>query len=354
MQLVLVGTNHRSCPIELRERLAFHREQLPEAYRILRDELGLPEALILSTCNRVEIYAGVPQVNGTVERLSGFLQRHGGFANHDMASRLYARTEPDSIAHLFAVASGLDSMVLGEAEILHQVKQAYDAAKAHGVTGKFLNVLFQKALNAGKAVRATTALGAGGVSIGTVAIGFAQKIFGSLEARSVVLVGAGKIGELTLKRLTDRGVSSIRILNRSPERGQRLAQTYGGQADGLDTLAQHLRQADIVITSAASPQALIRRADLAKLLPIRRQRPLCLIDLGVPRNIEAGAGELENVYVFDIDDLQTLVTHHHQQRQQAVQRSREIVQHKVHHFLAWRQRELNRCAPWSSELAAAP
>jgi len=354
MHILLVGANHRSCPIEMRERLAFHDDQLPTALRSLRQEIGLSETTVLSTCNRVEIYAAVPDLEGVVGRLSSFLSHRGGFEPTELTPRLYAHTEPDSIRHLFAVVSGLDSMVLGETEILHQVKRAYEVAKCHGATGKVFNVLFQKALHTGKTVRAKTAIGRGALSVGTVAVELAQKIFGDLRHGTVLLVGAGKIGEATLKRLAARGVSKIRIVNRSFDRAHALAVRYGGTASGLETLTGHLLDADIVITSTAAPHVLIARNQVAWLMPQRRHRPLCIIDLGVPRNIDPEVGRLENVYLFDIDDLQGLVSHHREQRRQAVLESEAIVDQKVHHFLTWRQKELVRCAPSSLELVEAP
>ena len=354
MQVIIVGTNHRSCPIEVRERLAFRTEQLPAAYDALRRSVGVSEALILSTCNRVEIYAGASQIDEAPNRLMSFLSAHGRFRQAELSQQLYALTEPRSIEHLFSVAGGLDSMVLGETEILHQVKHAYELARRHGTTGKTLNVLFQKALNVGRSVQARTAIGRGCVSVGTVAIELAQKIFGDLRPYTVLLVGAGKIGEVTLKRLTERGVSQVRIVNRSLERAQELASAYGGRAHGLDSLALQMLGADIVITSTSAPGLLVSRAEVASWMPQRRHRPLCLIDLGVPRNVEPSVGELENVYLFDIDDLQGLVTHHHGQRQQAVAESQAIIQQKVSHFLAWRNQERAGCEPSSSALAAAP
>ena len=348
MHIVLVGANHRSCPIELRERLAFQAEQLPAALTSLRQELGLAESLILSTCNRVEIYAGVPELDGTADRIALFLGVRSGVRQDELAAQLYTYTEPQSVQHLFSVAGGLDSMVLGETEILHQVKHAYELARLHGATGKVLNVLFQRALNAGKTVREKTGLSLGAVSVGTVALELAQKIFGDLRAYIVVLVGAGKVGELVIKRLTERGVSRIRVLNRSVERAQLLASNYGGVAYPLETLQAQLLEADIVITSTDSPTALLSASELAPVMVARRHRPLCLIDLGVPRNLDPALGHLENVYLFDIDDLQGLVNHQTAQRRQAVAESQAILEQKVGHFIAWHR----SCVPWSSGLAA--
>ena len=353
MPIIVVGTNHAAAPIELRERLAFRAEQLAPALEALRRSCGLSEAAILSTCNRVEIYGHSPAPDRALQALAGFLSRHGGFEGEGLLPHLYRFGEPDSVRHLFRVASGLDSMVLGEAEILHQVKQAYDAARSSGATGKALNVLFQKALNAGKAVRERTALGHGSVSVGSVAIELAEKIFGSLRPYAVLLVGAGKIGEITLSRLAERGVRRLRILNRSPERAQALAMRCGGTGGSLDELEASLAEADIVLVSTASPTALLTREHLAQTMRRRRQRPLCLIDLSVPRNVDAAAGELENFYLFDIDDLQGLVDRTHEQRRHAVTESQRIVDEKAGHFLAWWQQEGTACAAASSSAPAA-
>jgi len=353
MHIVLVGLNHRSAPIELRERFAFRRDQLPEAFAQLRGACGLSESLILSTCNRVEIYATVPDTDGSLERLKQFLSEHGGVERSRLAGRVYQYREPESVRHLFAVASGLDSMVLGEAEILHQVKHAYEWAREHGATGKVFNVLFQRALNTAKTVRAQTGIGCGCMSIGTVAVQLSEKIFGRLSGAVVLLVGAGKIGELTLKRLAERGVRTIRVLNRSAERATALAQAYGAHALPLEAFPEQLLEADIVISSAAAPSYLLGRAELECAMRRRHQRPLCLVDLGVPRNIDPSSGTLENVYRFDIDDLQGVVAHAQQQRRQAVEQSEAIVAQKADRFLSWWQDERVACVPSSSVPAAA-
>ncbi len=355
MHIVVVGANYRSCPIEVRERLAFPQDQLPHVLQAVRQDVDASEAAILSTCNRTEIYVAVPQLDGTRDRIADFLSRRSRIESAQLKSQLYALTEPASVRHLFTVASGLDSMVLGETEILSQVKQAYETARLHGATGRVLNVLFQKALNTGKAVQAHTGLGRGCVSVGSVAIELAQKIFGEVQRSTVALVGAGKIGELTLKRLVDRGVLDIRILNRSPERAHALSLRYGGLAGGLDLLSAQLCEADIVVTSVTADDPVITPAMVASAMPLRRHRPLYLIDLGVPRNIAAAVGQLENVYLFDIDDLQGFVAHAHRERHQAVTESHAIVDRKLAHFLTWWDKTAAApCAPSSSVLAEAP
>lgn len=353
MHIVLVGLNHRSAPIEMRERLAFAPEQLPSALARLRDDFSLPEAAILSTCNRVEIYAAVPELDGTVSRLHRFLSDYGRLSVEGLAPSLYSLTEPHSVHHLFAVASGLDSMVLGEAEILQQVKQAYELALEHGATGKAINGLFQRALNTAKAVRQHTGIGRGGTSVGTVAVELSQKIFGGLSGATVLLIGAGKIGELTLRRLTERGVRRVRVMNRSLERGIALASAYQAGAVSFAQLDDELLDADIVITSTAAPRYLLTAERVGAAMRGRRQRPLCLVDLGVPRNIEPSTGALENVYRFDIDDLQGLAAQHQSERVEASHEAQAIIDQKVELFLAWRQSELLR-APGCGSTSSAP
>ena len=354
MHIVLVGLNHRSAPVELRERLAFRDDQLQGAFARLRNELAIREAAILSTCNRVEIYAGVPELQGTIEGLQRFLGDHGAMEAAGLAPRLYSYTEPQSVHHLFSVASGLDSMVIGEAEILHQVKRAYELARQHEATGKVLNVLFQRALNTAKTVRTRTGIGRGCTSVGSVAVELAQKIFGSLDRSTVLLLGAGKIGEVTLKRLAVRGVRDVRVANRSFERGARVAELHRACAVPWEQLAAQLVEADIVISSTSAPGAILSRSEVASAMQARRQRPLCLIDLGVPRNVEPAVGSLENVYLFDIDDLQGLIDHHHEERQRAAEAARVIIEQKVHHFVSsWSEEGSTPCAPSSSGPVAA-
>ena len=342
MHLILVGLNHRSAPVELRERLAFQQDDLPTAFAALRSEVGLQEAAILSTCNRVEIYGGVPELHGAVERLQRFLSDRARIELAGLAPRLYAYTEPHSVQHLFSVTSGLDSMVLGEGEILHQVKHAYERARDHGATGKLLNGLFQRALNTAKAVRSQTAIGRGCTSIGTVAVELAEKIFCRLDGTVVLLIGAGKIGEVTLARLSDRGVRQIRVMNRSWDRAADLALSHCASAVPLEALPLQLPEADIIITATSAPAHFVSRHALATAMRSRRQRPLCIVDLGVPRNIEPAASELENVYLFNIDDLQGLVHRSQQERRQALGESQAIVDQKVDRFLAWWRQETTR------------
>ena len=343
MQAILVGLNYRCAPVELRERLAFRREELPAALIRLRGEFGLHEAAILSTCNRVELYAGTPEVKGTLDRVHGFLSQHARVEAPGLAPKLYSSAEmPHVVRHLFSVASGLDSMVLGETEILHQVKAAYEAAQAAGATGKLLNSLFQRALNAGKTVRSLTSIGSGATSVGSVAVQFAEKIFGGLSRSAVLLIGTGKIGELTLRRLAQRGAGRLRVMSRSLERAAGLAAEHGATPVAADELPLQLLDADIIMTSTSAPTFLIRRDELALAMRERHHRPLCIIDLGVPRNVEPSVTGLENVYLFNIDDLEGLAHQSRCERERALGESEAIIAQKVAGFLTWWQEE---CGP---------
>lgn len=352
MHILVVGLNHRCAPIELRERLAFRQEQLPHVFARLRSDIGLPEAAVLSTCNRVEIYAATASLAGAFDRLQRFLGDHGQMDPSGLTARLYTCAEPQSVHHLFSVASGLDSMVLGEGEILKQVKCAYELARHCGATGKLLNVLFQRALNTAKTVRAQTGISQGCMSLGAVAVDVAQKIFDPLSDSVVLLVGTGKIGEVTLKYLASRGVRDVRILNRSAEKARMLSMAYRATAVSFESFPQQLVEVDIVITSTSSPIFLLSRMDVEAAMRRRHNRPLCLVDLGVPRNIEPSAGDLENVYRFDIDDFQHVVNHTYQQRQKAVEHSKRIIDEKVDRFLSWWHEEQG-CATLPSAHAAA-
>jgi len=353
MHIVVIGVNHQSAPIELRERLAFHPDDLPEAFARLRTDYGVQESLILSTCNRVEIYASVPDLSRTSDDLRSYLGRRGNVEKEALNTSIYRYAEPDSIAHLFSVASGLDSMVLGEGEILGQVKHAYERAKTHGATGKVLNVLFQKAINTAKAVRTQTAIGCGHASVGTLAVDLAEKIFGDLANQRVLLIGAGKIGELTLKHLLVRGMGEVKVMNRSPSRAQDLALAYGALPVSFLELDTQIAEADIVIASTSAAQAFLSASRVEQAMRLRRHRPLCLVDLGVPRNIENAVGALENVYLFNIDDLQGLLAYSVKTRQDAVAESRAIINQKAERFLAWWRSEAP-CLNLSSAHAAAP
>jgi glutamyl-tRNA reductase len=339
MQVLVVGVNHRSAPIAVRERLAFRREHLAQAFARLQ-AVGVRESTILSTCNRVEIYAGAEDVALGFRHLQGALSEQAGVALEHLAPTVYCLQAPHSVQHLFRVASGLDSLIVGESEIVGQVKDAYERARSLGATQKLLNGLFQRALNTAKAVRTQTGLERAHVSVGSVALELAGKIFGDVRKKTVLLVGAGEVAESTLKRLAERGVSQVHLLNRSYERAQRLAVAYRAAVWPLEALPNVVLAADIVLFSAAVEQPLWARAAMEQAMRARHQRPLCIIDLGVPRNVDPAVASVDNVYLFNIDDLEQLKLQSSALVEEAVAQSQAIIDRKVAQFLRWWEKEL--------------
>lgn len=325
MSIVAVGLNHRSAPVELRERFAFSEAALPEALRGLRQAAAVEEAVILSTCNRVELYAATTgNARECCDRLHRFLRDHHGQAA-PLDSELYQLEEPQSVLHLFRVACGLDSMVLGETEILGQLKRAYELARQHGHTGARLNRVFQRAFSVAKHVRTQTNIQRGSTSVASVAVDLTERIFQSLSDRRVLVIGAGDTSEKTARALGGRGVRGVRVANRTWQRAAELAAALGGQAVPFEHLAEELEHADIVISSTAAPGYVLDRTVLAPLLKSRRHRPLLLIDLAVPRDIEPEVNFLEGVYLYNIDDLQGIAEDALRQRQQEVARCEAII-----------------------------
>lgn len=344
MPIVAVGLNHRSAPVELRERFAFSEAALPEALRRVRQAGAVEEAVILSTCNRVEVYAATTgNARECGERLHCFLLEHGG-QPEPLAGELYRLEEPQSVQHLFRVACGLDSMVLGETEILGQLKRAYEIARHHGHTGGRLNRVFQRAFSVAKHVRTQTNIQRGSTSVASVAVELTERIFQSLGERRVLVVGAGDTSEKTARALSSRGVRGIRVANRTWQRAAELAATLGGQAVPFERLAEELEHADIVISSTAAPGYVLDRTVLASVLKARRHRPLLLIDLAVPRDIEPEVNFLDGVYLYNIDDLQSIAEDALRQRQQAVTRCEAIIAEQARAVLEQARREPGRTA----------
>jgi len=337
MPIVVIGLSHHSSPVAVRERFAFAEARIPAALQSLRASGTATEAVILSTCNRVEIYAFTPlEPRLAFAELQRFL-----VACHDyrepLADEIYCLSEPQSVQHLFKVASGLDSMVLGETEILGQIKGAYDIALQAGHTGGRLNRAFQSAFNAAKYIRTHTNIQRGSVSVGSVAVELAEKIFNRLQGRDVMIIGAGETGEKTARALLSRGVRSIIVANRSLERAQALAQVLGGRAVPFDHYSGECEKIDIVITSTAAPHYVLDRAKLQPLMKLRRNRPLLLIDIAVPRDIEPEVNFMENIYLYNIDDLQTIADDYLKQRKEEIARCEQIIREKVEKLLGQRE-----------------
>jgi glutamyl-tRNA reductase len=334
MPLVVLGLSHRSSPVTVRERFAFAEGSVPSALQVLRDSGAADEAVILSTCNRVEIYAvTLREPTAAFAALREFLiTRH---QYHDpLTNEIYALSEPQSLYHLFKVASGLDSMVLGETEILGQLKKAYDLALQNGYTGGRLNKAFQRAFNVAKHIRTETNIQRGSVSVGSVAVELAEKIFSRLSDRDVMIIGAGDTSEKTARSLLSRGARSILVSNRSHDKAVALASELGGRAVPFDGWAAEFANIDIVVSSTSAPHYVLDRAKLEPLMSLRRNRPLLLIDIAVPRDIEPEVNFMENVYLYNIDDLQAIANDSLRQRQEEVARCEEIIREKAEALLS--------------------
>ena len=329
MSLLVIGLSHHTSPVIVRERFAFAEAKIPATLSLLRESGTVEEAVILSTCNRVEIYAAtaLPPAKAFAE-LQGFLLKCADYRD-PMTDEIYTLAEPQSLHHLFKVAAGLDSMVLGETEILGQLKKAYELALQHNHTSGILNKAFQKAFNVAKHIRTETAIQRGSVSVGSVAVELAEKIFNALENRQVMVIGAGDTSEKTARALLSRGARSIIVSNRSHERALALASELGGRAVQFEEWGQEFEKIDIVISSTAAPHYILDRAKLGPLMKLRKNRPLLLIDIAVPRDIEPEVNLLENVYLYNIDDLQAIADDYLKQRQEEIARCEMIIAEKA-------------------------
>jgi glutamyl-tRNA reductase len=334
-ELVSLGISFKTAPVEVRERLALNERDAEALLRDLaaHDEVG--EAVVISTCNRTEVYVvGADPVGAEAEVLAHLATR-AGIRPTELAGVVYTPRNCDAARQLYRVASGLESMIVGEAEIQGQVKRAYEIALAAGTTGPLTNRLFRAALEAGKRVRTQTAIGRERVSVSTVAVKLAREAVGNLAERSVVVIGAGETSERTAQALTDQGVSTIFVANRHADRARALAERFGGTVGSLEDLPERLLEADIVVASTSSPHALIGADDLEDVMEARRGRPLVLIDIAVPRDIEPACGDLEGVSLYDIDDLQAVVARNLEVRAAERARAEGVVEEEIKRFARW-------------------
>jgi glutamyl-tRNA reductase len=329
MTLALIGVNHKTAPIELRERIAISREDLPETTRALAAVPGVTECMIVSTCNRVEILAVVESPSAD---LTSFLQRHFGLDPALLAPHLYEHRDQEAVRHLFRVAASLDSMVVGEPQILGQVKEAFAVARASGTVGGLLEHLLQSTFAAAKKVRTETEIGSNSVSIASVAVELARKIFGSLQGRTVFLVGAGKMSELAARHLVQQGAGAILVTNRTLERARRMAEAFQGKVIPFEELYEAARQADIVISSTGAPHPIFRREHGQAFLHQRRNRPMFFIDIAVPRDVDPEMGKLEGIFVYDIDDLQAVAAAHRSERSREATAAEALIETEVERF----------------------
>ncbi len=336
MEIICLGLNHETAPLSIREKLALPKDSVPEALQWLKNQPGVQEALIISTCNRVELYL-VCETRGVqaTDIIRGLFVGLSGMEQEAWQDCLYQYSLHNAVTHLFNVTSGMDSMVIGEPQITGQVKDAYRQAVRCDSIGTILNRLLHKSFSVSKRVRTETELAARAVSVSYVAVELAKKIFGDLHDRRAMLAGAGEMAELAARHLINHGISEIVVASRTMESANRLAQTFQGKAIPLDSLTTHLPLIDIMICSTAAPDYILRAGQIREALRARKHSPVFIIDIAVPRNIDPKVDELENVYLYDMDDLQKVLRTNMEERKKELKKAEAIVQEEVHGFLYW-------------------
>jgi len=336
MEILVVGLSHHTASIELRERLSIPEEDLGKPLDMLGDSADLVERMLLSTCNRVEAYAVTEgHVETAVEAIIDCLAAYRNVHRSEFADKLYTHVAADAVRHVFRVTSSLDSMVVGEPQILGQVKTAYSIAQAREATGIILNNLLEQAFHVAKRVRTETGIANSAVSVSSAAVELARKIFGDLSGRSVLIIGAGEMAELALRHLLDDGVRSILVANRSYDHAMALAQQYHGRAVTFDIVRQEMVGADIVISATSAPHVILKKEDIQTVIQQRRHRPIFLIDIADPRDIDPGCNEVDNVYLYNIDDLQSVVQANLTERKREAERAEALIEREVSVYLHW-------------------
>lgn len=333
MALITLGLNHQTAPVSLREQVAFAPSSLPEALRGLLGVPGVEEAALLSTCNRTELYASV--ADGAEQAALEWLAAHHAVSRDALSDYLYRHNDEAAVRHLFRVATGLDSLVLGEPQILGQVKEAWAAAREAGALRTPLDRLFQHCFAVAKRVRTDTRIGAHPVSVAFAAVKLAQQVFAELDRATVMLVGAGETIELAARHLVDSRAKRLLVANRTLEHAQALASRFGGYALPLAELDRHLAEADIVISATASREPVIHKDAVARALKARRHKPVFMLDLAVPRDIEASVGQLDDVYLYTVDDLEQVIEDNRRSRREAADEAEAIIELQVGHFMSW-------------------
>lgn len=333
MTLLALGLNHKTAPVDIREKVAFTPEKLPLALRELHTVNSVNEVAILSTCNRTEVYCGVEgeDTRNVQEWFSAFHELNIA----DVEPYFYAHPDKQAVRHILRVASGLDSLVLGEPQILGQMKQAYSHANQAGTLGQLLNRLFQHTFSVAKQVRTDTAIGASPVSVAFAAVSLSKQIFSDLSSHTAMLIGAGETIELVARHLHESGIGRIIVANRTVEKAHNLASEFGGYAIALSEIPEHLAEADVVISSTASQLPILGKGAVESALKKRKHRPMLLVDIAVPRDIESQVSELEDVFLYTVDDLQEIIQEGLRSRQEAAQQAEEIIDTQVTHFMSW-------------------
>lgn len=335
MRLLAVGINHKTAPIEIRERVAFAPDRLPEALHDLRARSRVQEAAILSTCNRTELVCCVK--NTTADEIVTWLGDYHQLRTDQVTPYIYLHPEQNAVRHILRVASGLDSMILGEPQILGQIKSAYATAMQAGTVGTLLGRLFQHTFSVAKQVRTDTAIGSSPVSVAFAAVSLAKQIFDDLPQRTVMLIGAGETVELAARHLHENGIGRIIIANRTVEKAHALASNFNGYAIELSEIPAHLAEADIVISSTASPLPILGKGAVERAIKARKHRPMLMVDIAVPRDIEPEVGELSDIYLYTVDDLQEIIQEGLKSRQEAAKQAEEIIDTQVIRFMGWMQ-----------------
>ena len=335
MSLLTLGINHTTAPIAVRERVAINEQNLAQALNKLISVPQVAEAAIISTCNRTELYCEVNHADEGKEEILNWLNNFHNLNSSDTQPYIYDYLDGSVVRHIFRVACGLDSMVLGEPQILGQLKSAYQDASQAGTMGRNLNQLFQRAFNVAKKVRTDTAIGANPVSVASAAVSLSKQIFGDLHEHSALLIGAGETIELTAEHLHSAGVGNIIIANRSIERAQKIADRVSGQGVSLSFINDAIPQSEIVITATASPLPILGKGLVERALKQRKHKPIFMVDLAVPRDIEPEVANLSDIYLYTIDDLQNVIDLNLQSRKQAAEQAEEIIDHEVEEFIFW-------------------
>ncbi len=337
IKVALIGCNHLTAPVELRERIIFSTQQALQAADELRHQGILEEAVVISTCNRSELY-GVPGdlAASATEAMEEYFTSFHQIPRSELHGRLYRWSGPEAVRHLYRVAAGLDSMLLGEAEILGQLRNAYNQALDHGATGPILNRMFQGALEVGKRVRSETEVGARPMSVALAGVKLAERVFGNLKGHSALILGAGAVAEQVVEHMRARGIGNLRVVNRSFDRAAELAQRVGGEAVAWDSLETELGLPDILVTSVTASGPILTRSILERALAARSGRSMFVVDLAVPRNVAEDAAGLYNLYLYNIDDLGEIVAQNKKARESEIPRVEAIISEHIDKFEAWR------------------
>jgi len=335
MNIVVVGLSHKTATVEIREKLAFSPTQMEKPLNALLALDGITEGIIVSTCNRVEIYVTTRDIAGSIARIKRFLADYHSFPLDTLEQHVYSLHGEDAIRHVFRVASSLDSMVVGEPQILGQIKTSYGYAAEYRSSGIILNRFLHKAFSVAKRVRTETKIASSAVSVAFAAVELAKKIFNDLSDKTVMLIGAGEMCELAAKHFLNSGVRGLMVTNRTFERAEKLADEFGGKAVRFDDLFEQLHKADIVLSSTGAPHTIIGAGDLDAVMRRRRQKPMFFIDIAIPRDIDPAVNDIENVYLFTVDDLQEVVSSNLQQRNEEAKKAEDIVSEEIGQFFKW-------------------